>query len=133
ALTSSGVILGSGSGSFTPLYVKLRSNTLASIMASFFLLLLSSWKLLPCFAAALRKDWALPHCRLDSAVQVRHAWKAGRISAPAAAFSLSDERLSLPRPFLPLPPQVCCATLRASAHSWRNGSRVPHPTPQRSR
>ena len=38
--TSSGVILGSESGSFTPLYVKLRDSTFASIMVLGFSLLL---------------------------------------------------------------------------------------------
>src|SRR5713101_449149 len=70
-LTSSGVILGSGSGSLTPLYVKLRDSTFVSIMMWLFPLLLRPPASLVRRFAAERTDSVSYRLRALSALMTR--------------------------------------------------------------
>src|SRR5216683_5836430 len=127
--TSSGVILGSGSGSFTPLYVKLRESTFVSIMALRFPLLLRPPASLVRQFAAQRTDsvsyrlWALsaPVTRPSSR---RPDW----LSRPAALSSPSGAPLWQPRPFPPWLRPRCCRARGERRHSWLDACLILHPT-----
>src|SRR5208283_4830000 len=129
--TSSAVNLGSGSGSFTPLYEKLRDITFASIMTWHFSLL--SCPPVPAdlqFAVADRIDWAL--FLLWSAWRLEcPAWTwSGQTLVSAELLSLFDERPSPPHPFPPSLRPGCSRGARVNPRSWPDVCPVPHPIPQ---
>src|SRR5581483_336197 len=129
--TSSGVILGSGSGSFTPLYVKLRDSIFASIMTWPFPLLLRQLASLVRRFAAQRIDSVSYRLQLLSALVIRpSSRRPDQISRPVALSSPSGV-LPLPqRPFLPLLRPMYCRVPDETRHSWQDVCQVLHPTPQ---
>src|SRR6266567_551667 len=110
-LTSSGAILGSGSGSFTPLYVKLRDNTFASIMMWLSLRLLRPLASLVRRLAAQRTDSVSYRLQALSVLVARpSSWQPDQTSRPAALSSPFGVLLWQPRPFPPwLRPRYCRA------------------------
>src|SRR5258708_20810385 len=99
---SPGVILGSGSGSFTPLYVKLRESTFVSIMALGFPLLLRPPASLVRHFAAQRTDSVSFRLRAVPALETRPSSRRPyRASRPVALSSPSGVPLWQPRPFPP--------------------------------
>src|ERR1700675_2694923 len=127
--TSSGVILGSGSGSFTPLYVKLRDSTFVSIMALRFPLLLRPHASLVRRFAAQRTDSVLYRLRaLSAPVTGPSSRRWDRASGPAALSSPSDVPLWQRRPFPPYLRPRCCRERGASRHSWIDACVILNPT-----
>src|SRR5260370_36604902 len=94
-LTSSGVILGSGSGSLTPLYVKLRDSTFVSIMMWLFPLLLRPPASLVRRFAAERTDSVSYRLRALSALLVRPSSRPQDQSSRPVALSSPFWRAAL--------------------------------------
>src|SRR5712692_2827553 len=128
-LTSSGVILGSGSGSFTPLYVKLRDSTFVSIMMWLFPLLLRLPAPLARRFAAERTDSVSYRLRALSALVTRPSSRPpDRTSRPVALSSPSGVPPWQPRPFPPSRRPRCCRARGESRHSWQDVCLILSPT-----
>src|SRR5712692_11786881 len=127
--TSSGVILGSGSGSLTPLYVKLRDSTFVSIMMWLFPLLLRPPASLVRRFAAERTDSVSYRLRALSALVTRPSSRPlDQPSRPVAMSSPSGVPPWQPRPFLLWLRPRCCRARGESRHSWLDACLILHPT-----
>src|SRR5581483_10536666 len=130
-LTSSGVILGSGSGSFTPLYVKLRDSTFASIMMWLSLLLLRALASLVRRFAAQRTDSVSYRLQALSVLVARpSSQQPDQASRPVALSSPFGAPPWQSHPFPPwLQPRYCRAR-GESRHSWQDVCLILNPTPR---
>src|SRR5216683_2207948 len=128
-LTSSGVILGSGSGSLTPLYVKLRDSTFVSIMMWLFPLLLPPPASLVRRFAAQRTDSVSYRLRALSALVTRpSSRRPDQASRSVALSSSSGVPPWQPPPFPPWLRPRSCRARGESRHSWQDVCLILNPT-----